>query len=163
MAKPRNEWRHLALLSSILFLFVITPVVAAFRHGVLIMNAVAAVVLVAGSYTLSERKRLFAVAVCLSGISIMAAWLVLITQQPWAAILSHSCVIVLIIFFSVTPSPRSRRLRDKFILPSSLPAWSGCTSSTAPCHRKRTEIRHHKPLWKPLRKDARFQKVCQNP
>ncbi len=102
MAKPRNEWRHLALLSSILFLFIITPVVAAFRHGVLIMNAVAAVVLVAGSYTLSERKRLFAVAVVLSGISIIAAWLVLITQQPWAAILSHSCVIVLITFFSVT-------------------------------------------------------------
>jgi voltage-gated potassium channel len=102
MAKPHNEWRHLALLSSILFLFVITPVVAAFRHGVLIMNAVAAVVLVAGTYTLSERKRLFAVAVCLSGISIVAAWLVLITQQPWAAILSHSCVIVLVTFFSVT-------------------------------------------------------------
>jgi Ion channel len=102
MDKPRNEWRHLLLLSSILLLFVITPAVEAFRHGVLIMNAVAAVVLLAGSYALSGRKRLFAVAVALSGISIMATWILLITQQPWAAILSHSCVIVLITFFSVT-------------------------------------------------------------
>jgi voltage-gated potassium channel len=102
MAKPRNEWRHLLLLASILLLFVITPLVEEFRHGVLIMNAVAAVVLLAGSYTLSERKRLFAVAVVLSGISIMATWILLITQQPWAAVLSHSCVIVLITFFSVT-------------------------------------------------------------
>jgi voltage-gated potassium channel len=102
MAEPRNEWRHLLLLSSILLLFVITPAVEAFRHGVLIMNAVAAVVLLAGSYALSGRKRLFAVAVVLSGISIMATWILLITQQPWAAILSHSCVIVLITFFSVT-------------------------------------------------------------
>lgn len=102
MAKPRNEWRHLLLLSSLLLLFVITPMVEAFRHGVLIMNAVAAFVLLAGSYTLTERKRLFAVAVALSGISIMASWILLITQQPWAAILSHSCVIVLITYFSVT-------------------------------------------------------------
>ncbi len=102
MAKSRNEWRHLLLLSSILLLFVITPVVEAFRHGVLIMNAVAAFVLLAGSYTLTERKRLFAVAVALSGISIMATWILLITQRPWAAILSHSCVIVLITYFSVT-------------------------------------------------------------
>jgi voltage-gated potassium channel len=102
MAQPRDEWRHLLLLSSILLLFVITPVVESFRHGVLIMNAVAAVVLLAGSYTLSERKRLFAVAVALSAISIMATWVLLITQQTWAAILSHSCVIVLIIFFSIT-------------------------------------------------------------
>ena len=102
MAKPRNEWRHLLLLSSILLLFVITPVVEAFRHGVLIMNVFAAVVLLAGSYALSERKRLFAVAVALSGISIIATWILLITQQPWAAVLSHSCVIVLITYFSVT-------------------------------------------------------------
>lgn len=100
--KPREEWRHLALLSSILFLFGITHVVAVYRHGVLIVNAIAAVVLVAGAYALSERKRLFAAAVALSAISISATLLLLITQQRWAAILSHSCIIVLIGYFSVT-------------------------------------------------------------
>jgi hypothetical protein len=102
MAKPKEEWRHLALLISLLFLFIVTPVVAALRHGILIMNVVAAAVLVAGSYALSERKRLFAVAIGLSGISIIGTWLLLITQQRWAAIFSHSCIVVLIIYFSVT-------------------------------------------------------------
>ena len=71
MAKPKEEWRHLALLISLLSLFIVTPVVAALRHPILIMNAVAAAVLVAGSYALSERKRLFAVAVALSGLQMI--------------------------------------------------------------------------------------------
>jgi voltage-gated potassium channel len=100
--KPKEEWRHLALLVSLLFLFVITPVVAVLRHGVLVMNVIAATVLVAGTYALSERKRLFAGAVILSGISIIGTWLLLITQQRWAAIFSHTCVVLLILYFSVT-------------------------------------------------------------
>ena len=101
MPKPDTKWRHLALLISILFLFVITPVVALFRHGVLVLNAVAAFVLVAGSYALFERKRLFVIAILLSGISILTTGLLLITQQTWTAILSHSCVIVLTIYLSI--------------------------------------------------------------
>jgi hypothetical protein len=102
MTKPREQWRYLALLISILFLFVATPFFAMFRHDVLIMNAAAAVVLVAGSYALSKSRRLFAAAVALSGISILATWLFFVTQQRWAAVLSHSGVIVLITYFCVT-------------------------------------------------------------
>ena len=102
MAKLRNEWRHFALLVSILFLFVVTPMIALLAHGVLILNAVAAIVLVTASYALMEHKRLFAVAVALSGVSVIATWLLMITQQHWAALFSHCCVIVLITFFSVT-------------------------------------------------------------
>jgi voltage-gated potassium channel Kch len=102
MAKPRPSWRHAALLVSILALFIVTPVVAGFRHGILILNAAAAVVLASGSYALFERKRLFVIAVALSGISIITTGLLLLIEQDWAAILSHSCVIVLISFFSVT-------------------------------------------------------------
>jgi len=102
MAKPHNEWRHLALLISLLFLFLVTPLAAGLRHGALIMNGVAAVVLATASYALIGRKRLFALAVALSGISIIATWLLLFYQQLWAALLSHICVIVLITFFSVT-------------------------------------------------------------
>jgi Ion channel len=90
------------LLISILFLFVITPVVAVFSHGVLIVDAAAAVVLIAGTYALRGQRRLFAVGVVMSSLSIVATWLLLITQRPWASILSHSCIIVLILFFSVT-------------------------------------------------------------
>ena len=102
MTKPRDEWRHLALLISILFLFVITPVVAVFPHGVLLMDVVAAFVLVTGTWSLSESRRLFAVAIVLSGISIIATCLLLVTQQRWAAVFSHSFIIVLIVYFCVT-------------------------------------------------------------
>ena len=102
MSKPREQWRYLALLISILFLFVVTPVAAVFRHGVLIMDALAAVVLVTASYALSERKRLLAVALGLCGLSVVATGLLLLTQHRWAAIFSHSSVIVLILYFCVT-------------------------------------------------------------
>ena len=102
MANPGKQWRYLALLVSILFLFVVTPVAAVFRHGVLIMDALAAVVLVTASYALGERKRLLAVALVLCGLSIVATWLLLATQERWAAIFSHSCIVVLILFFCVT-------------------------------------------------------------
>jgi hypothetical protein len=102
MAKPHNEWRHLALLISILILFLVTPLAGVSRHGALIMNGVAAIVLATASYALIERRRLFALALALSGISIITSWLLLVSQQPWVAILSHVCVIVLIAFFSIT-------------------------------------------------------------
>ena len=102
MARPKEEWRHLALLVSILFLFIITPTVVAFRHGVLVMNAFAAVVLITGSYTLTRQKRLFLAAVALSITAVIAAWLLLIYPRPRVRIFSNACVIVLVVYFSVT-------------------------------------------------------------
>jgi hypothetical protein len=100
MVKPKEHWRHLALLISILFLFLVTPLAAGVRQGALILNVIAATVLIAGSYALFERKRLFAVA--LSAISIIATWVLVASRQHWAALLSHSFIILLIAFFSVT-------------------------------------------------------------
>jgi voltage-gated potassium channel len=102
MTKPDDEWRHLALLISILFLFVVTPLAAGVRQGALILNVIAAAVLIAGSYALFERKRLFAIAVALSAISIIATLLLVVVQQYWAALLSHSCIILLVAFFAIT-------------------------------------------------------------
>ncbi len=47
----------------------------------LILIAIAALVLIAGSYALFERKRLFVIAVVLSVTSILTTGLLLITQQ----------------------------------------------------------------------------------
>lgn len=102
MPEPRDQWRHFALLLSILFLFVIAPVIAIFPDGAMIMNIVAAIVLMAATYALVGRKRLFAAALALCAISIVATWLLLITKTRWAAIFSHSCVVVLISYFCVT-------------------------------------------------------------
>ena len=102
MVKAKEQWRHLALLISILFLFVISPAVSVFRHGALILNVIAAIVLIAGSYAVSERKHFVAIALVLSGISIVTTWLLLIIQRPWIAVLSHGCLILLVAFFSIT-------------------------------------------------------------
>ncbi len=100
--ESRESWRHLALLISILVLFVITPIAAMFPHGVLLLNVFATMVLAAGSYALFEHRRLFAIAVGSSAVSILATALLRFTQSQWAAILSHACVVVLIAFFSIS-------------------------------------------------------------
>ena len=58
--------------------------------------------MIAGTYALSERKRLFIIAVVLSAISIIAAVLVLVFQQRWAVISQHASVVVLITFFAAS-------------------------------------------------------------
>jgi len=73
----------LALLISILLLFVVAPFVVPLHHGILVMNVISVAVLVAGSYALSERKHLFAIAVMLSAITIVGTGLLLAFRQPW--------------------------------------------------------------------------------
>jgi hypothetical protein len=67
MAARVYRWRHLALLITILLLFVTAPFVVSLHDGILIMNIISVTVLVAGSYALSERKYLFAIAVRIIG------------------------------------------------------------------------------------------------
>src|ERR1044072_6004984 len=102
MARPKEEWRHFALLLAILFLFIITPAVVALRHGVLLMNIFAALVFVAGSYALSPRKQLFVAAIVLSAITVTLAFILLLYPQPTIRIISTSSVIILVSYFSIT-------------------------------------------------------------
>ena len=102
MTRPREEWRHLALLVSILFLFVFTPLIAHLPRGPVILNAAAAAVFVTGSYALMKRKTLFAIAVGLSVVSISATWLLMITPRHWTAVFSQLCIISLNTFFAIT-------------------------------------------------------------
>jgi hypothetical protein len=102
MPAREYRWRHLALLISILLLFVVAPLVIPLHHGILVMNVISAAVLVAGSYALSERKYLFAIAIVLSAITIVGTGLLLAFPQPWALVVSHSSIVVLVAFFCVT-------------------------------------------------------------
>src|SRR6266487_3099902 len=102
MPAREYRWRHLALLISILLLFVVAPFVAHLHDGILVMNVISAAVLVAGSYALSERKHLFAIAIVLSAITIIGTGLLLAFRQSWALLISHSSVVVLVAFFSLT-------------------------------------------------------------
>ena len=102
MPAREYRWRHLALLISILLLFVVAPFVVHLHDGILVMNVISAAVLVAGSYALSERKHLFAIAIVLSAITIVGTGLLLAFRQPWALLVSHLSVVVLVAFFCVT-------------------------------------------------------------
>jgi voltage-gated potassium channel Kch len=102
MQKRESPWRHLALLICILVLFTASPFVITLRHGVLMLNIIGATVLLAGSYALSERKHLFAIAIVLSAISVIATWRLLAFPQHWAVLVAHTSIIILVTFFSVT-------------------------------------------------------------
>jgi len=102
MPAREYRWRHLALLISILLLFVVAPFVVSLHHGILVMNVISAAVLVAGSYALSERKHLFAIAVVLSASTIAGTGLLIAFPRPWTLLVSHSSIIVLVAFFCVT-------------------------------------------------------------
>jgi len=102
MVKPKEEWRHLALLISILVLFTITPLVERFRHGIFIMDILAAAVLIAGSYALGRRKHLFAAAVILSLIATIISGLLLIRQERWIVVCWLICIVTLSVYLSIT-------------------------------------------------------------
>jgi hypothetical protein len=102
MPAREYRWRHLALLISILLLFVAAPFVVPLRDGILVMNVISVAVLVAGSYALSARKHLFVIAVVLSAVTIVGTGLLLAFPQRWVLVASHVSIIVLIAFFCVT-------------------------------------------------------------
>ena len=102
MPAREYRWRHLALLISILLLFVVAPFVVHLHDGILVMNVISAAVLVTGSYALSERKHLFAIAIVLSAITIVGTGLLIAFRQPWALLVSHLSIVVLVAFFCVT-------------------------------------------------------------
>ena len=102
MATHEYPRRHLALLICILVVFTFSPFAVTFRHGILILNIIAATILVAGSYALSERRHLFVIAIILSLISIIATALLLVFQKHWAVLIAHSCIVILIAFSSIT-------------------------------------------------------------
>src|SRR4029453_9042775 len=102
MATREYRWRHLALLICILLLFISAPFVDTSRYGVVIINRIAAVVLITASYALSERKYLFTIAIVLSVISVAATGLVLAFRQHWGVIASHCFLIFSIGFFAVS-------------------------------------------------------------
>jgi voltage-gated potassium channel len=102
MPAREYRWRHLALLISILLLFVVAPFVVSLHDGILVMNVISVAVLVAGSYALSERTHLFTIAVVLSAITIVGTGLLLAFPQRWVQLASHLSIVILIAFFCVT-------------------------------------------------------------
>jgi hypothetical protein len=102
MKRPQGHWRYLGMLIALLVLFVVTPAVAGLRHGVLVVNAVAAAVFITGTYALRDRRRLFWVAVVLSAMSIIGTWHLSIRPSLPFVVINHACIIILILLLSAS-------------------------------------------------------------
>jgi voltage-gated potassium channel len=90
------------LLISLLLLFLLAPFVVTYRFGVVFLNIIGAVVLLAGTYAVSERKRLFAVTLLLAILSIVLSALVPVLPSEWLLAASHLCLIAVIGLFSIS-------------------------------------------------------------
>ena len=93
--------RHLALLISLLLLFLISPFVAAARYGTVVINTAFSIVLLSGIYAMSEQRRLFVVALIGSVAAIATNLLMVVFQSEWIAIAWHGFNLLLLGLFSV--------------------------------------------------------------
>jgi Ion channel len=94
--------RHLALMVSLLVLFILSPFVVPLRFGIVLLNIAGVAVLLSGTYAVSERKRLFAVTVILAGASVGLSGLILVPPGRWIVLIGHICLLLLLGLFSVS-------------------------------------------------------------
>jgi hypothetical protein len=101
MTNSGDPRKHLWLLISLLFIFIISPFVVPFHYGPTILSVIAAIVLLAGTYAVSRRRSFLIVALSLSTVSIsMTLWLAA-APGHWLIIISHGSLAIVIIFFVV--------------------------------------------------------------
>jgi hypothetical protein len=94
-----NPRRHLWLLISLLFIFIISPFIVPFYYGPTVLNIVAAIVLLSATYAVSRRRSFFIFALSLSIFSIgMTFWLAA-APSHWLVVVCHGSLVVLIVFF----------------------------------------------------------------
>jgi hypothetical protein len=93
--------RHLALLISLLLLFLITPFVAPARYGTVVINTAFSIVLLSGIYAMSEQRRLFVVTLIGSVAAIATNLLMVVFQSEWVAIAWQGVTLLLLGMFCV--------------------------------------------------------------
>jgi len=102
MRTPIFRSRHLILLVALLVLVIAGPMLVPFRHGILILNILGAIVLVSGSYAISDRKNLFVIGIALSIISIIATSLMIVFPGLVTMVTAQSFGAALLGFFAIT-------------------------------------------------------------
>jgi len=94
-----NPRRHLWLLISLLFIFIISPFIVPFYYGPTVLNVIAAIVLLSATYAVSRRRSFFIFALSLSMFSIgMTFWLAA-APSHWLVVVCHGSLVVVIVFF----------------------------------------------------------------
>lgn len=101
MATPKSPQRHLQLLIFLLLIFVASPFVVPYYYGPIILNIIAAVVLLSATYAVSRRRSFFIFALSVSILSIALTFWLAAAPSFWLVIISHSTLVILITFFAV--------------------------------------------------------------
>jgi len=101
MAAGENPRRHLILLIALLVIIISAPLLGVIRHGIVLLNIVGAIVLLAGLYAVSERRRIFTIAAVLSILSVIGTSLLLTFPGHAMVIFSHVTMILVLVFFAI--------------------------------------------------------------
>lgn len=99
---PRQRWRHLGLLILLLVLFIVSPIVAPLRYGVLFLNVAGAAVLLSGTHVVSARKRLFISTLVLAIATIALNGFILVWNAQQLILVSNCCLLALLALFSIS-------------------------------------------------------------
>jgi voltage-gated potassium channel len=97
----KNPRRHLVLLISLLFIFIISPFIVPYHYGPTILNVIAAAVLLSATYAVSERRISMMIGLSLSAVSILLTFWLAAAPTHWLVIVSDGTLVVLIGFFAV--------------------------------------------------------------
>lgn len=96
-----NPRSHLWLLISLLVIFTVSPFVVTYYYGPVILDLIAAIVLVSATYAVSGRRSFFIFAISVSTISIALTFWLAAAPSHWLIILSHGSLVIVISFFAV--------------------------------------------------------------
>src|SRR2546423_14946791 len=101
MKDLENPRRHLWLLISLLFIFIVSPFVVPYYYGPTILNVIATIVLLSATYAVSRKRGFLIFALSLSIFSIVVTFWLAASANHWLVIISHGSLVVVIAFFAI--------------------------------------------------------------
>jgi len=99
MNESGDPRRHLWLLISLIIIFIISPFIVPYYYGPVILDVIAAAVLLSATYAVSRRRSFFIFALSLSMFSIVTTFCLAAAPKPWLVIVSHGSLVIVIVFF----------------------------------------------------------------
>jgi hypothetical protein len=101
MATSESPHRHLQLLVFLLVIFIASPFILPYYYGPLILNTIAAAVLLSATYAVSQRRSFLIFALSVSIFSILLTFWLAAAPSFWLVVVAYSTLVVLITFFAV--------------------------------------------------------------
>jgi hypothetical protein len=98
--EKRQRPRHLVLLCLLVLLFIVAPVIAPLRYGVLILNLMGAAIILSGTHVVRERRKLHAVTIAIAVATVIINLFISVYQANTLILLSQVCLLVLLALFS---------------------------------------------------------------